>query len=242
MPVKQDKLIGTKPIVDRRWFMRKSLIQVGSQVAGNKLEDSDPLPNRREESRVTLLLRTAKLIVDDREFLCVVHDASSKGAKIHLFHPIPRHRNLMLELGNSNNFPATLVWQEGDFAGIHFEGPVDIRALVHERFGKFPKRQVRLRVNLSAEIRAGSEILRAKVTNISQQGMCVELEKSLRLKELVEIRTAVLPTLYAKVCWRKHGVHGLIFEQTFRLDELAQRLSPENLLRAAERARTLSGP
>lgn len=222
--------------------MPNPLSRIGSQTLGSMPENGKPVPNRREESRVTLLLRTAKLIVDDREFLCVVHDASTKGAKIHLFHPIPEHRKLTLELGDNNTFPAMLVWQEGGFAGIRFEGADDIRALVNDRFGKFPKRQVRLRVNLSAEIRAGLVFHPAKVTNISQQGMCVELGKSLRLKELVEIRTAVLPPLYAKVCWRKTRVHGLIFEQTFRLDELAQRLSPDNLLRAAQREGPILAP
>jgi hypothetical protein len=41
------------------------------------------------------------------------------------------------------------------------------------------------------------------------------------IDELVRIESAVLPTIHAKIRWRRPPRYGVVFEQTFRLEELA---------------------
>ena len=43
-------------------------------------------------------MRTAKLVVDGREYLCVLRDASATGVKLRLFHPMPAGDAIALEL------------------------------------------------------------------------------------------------------------------------------------------------
>lgn len=183
--------------------------------------------DQRAAPRFMLMIRAAKLIVDEtREFLCVIRDASSSGLKIRLFNPLPPHRSLAVELSNGDRYPIEHVWSDGEFAGFRFGGEVDIERLLDETHGAFPKRQVRLRIHLDALLHSGGEAVRIAFHDISQQGACVESDKWLMMNELVRLETSVLPPIYAKVRWRSHPRYGLLFEQTFKLDELARIAAP----------------
>ncbi|HQS68983.1 MAG: PilZ domain-containing protein [Novosphingobium sp. 28-62-57] len=183
--------------------------------------------DQRTAPRFMLMIRAAKLIVDDtREFLCVIRDASSSGLKIRLFHPLPPHQSLAVELSNGDRYPLEHVWSDGEFGGFRFGNEVDIERLLDETHGAFPKRQVRLRIQLDALLHSGGEAVRIAFHDISQQGACVECDKWLMMNELVRLETNVLPPIYAKVRWRSHPRYGLLFEQTFKLDELARIAGP----------------
>ena len=103
-------------------------------------------PEGRGAQRFTLLVRSAKLIVDGREYLCVLRDASSTGVKLRLFHPMPRGEAMALELANGERHPMKLRWQADDHAGFQFDTAIDVKALIDDR-GKYPKRQIRLNLN-----------------------------------------------------------------------------------------------
>lgn len=182
---------------------------------------------QRAAPRFTLLIRAAKLIVDDTsEFLCVIRDVSSTGIKIRLFNPLPPHAKLSLAMSNGDSYEVETVWQEGDYAGFRFVDDIDIERLLDEAHGTFPKRQVRLRIHLDAILHSGGEAVRVAFQDISQQGACIDCDKWLLMNELVRVETGVLPAIYAKVRWRSHPRYGLLFEQTFKLDELAHIAAP----------------
>jgi PilZ domain len=190
-------------------------------------ENADAGADQRAAPRFMLLIRAAKLIVDDAsEFLCVIRDASSSGLKIRLFNPLPPHSTLAVELSNGDRYPVEQVWSDGEFGGFRFSNEVDIQRLLDETHGTFPKRQVRLRINLDAILHSGGEAVRVAFQDISQQGAGIESDKWLLMNELVRIETDVLPPIYAKVRWRSHPRYGLLFEQTFKLDELARIAAP----------------
>lgn len=194
--------------------------------AANGGEDSRGA-DQRAAPRFMLLIRAAKLIADNTsEFLCVIRDASSTGLKIRLFNPLPPHRTLAVEMSNGDRYPVELVWSEGEFAGFRFGDDVDVQRLLDESHGAFPKRQVRLRILLDGILHSGGEAVRVAFQDISQQGACIESDKWLLMNELVRIETDVMPPLYAKVRWRSHPRYGLLFEQTFKLDELARIAAP----------------
>lgn len=191
--------------------------------------DDDQVPaaqgrdaEQRAAPRFTLLIRAAKLIVDgESEFLCVIRDASSSGLKIRLFNALPEHRELAIEMSNGDCYPVEQIWSEGEYAGFRFTGDVDIERLLDESHGAFPKRQVRLRIHLDAILHSGGEAVRVSFQDISQQGACIESDKWLLMNELVRLETGVMQPIYAKVRWRSHPRYGVLFEQTFKLDELA---------------------
>lgn len=146
--------------------------------------------------------------------------------KIRLFNPLPAARLFKIEMSNGDRYPVELVWCEGEYAGFRFLDSVDIERLLDESHGAFPKRQVRLRIQLDAIIHSGGEAVRVAFQDISQQGGCIECDKWLLMNELVRIETSAFQPIYAKVRWRSHPRYGLLFEQTFKLDELARVVAP----------------
>ena len=156
----------------------------------------------RSAPRYALLIRTAKITADGREFLCIIRDASATGLKIRLFSPLPRARALLIELMNGDRYPVELVWQAEDYAGLRFPKAIEIGRLLDEHREALPRRQVRLRIALDGVLHSGGEAVRVGFRDISQQGACVESDKWLLVNELVRLETGVTPALYAKVRWR----------------------------------------
>ncbi|WP_298284090.1 PilZ domain-containing protein [Novosphingobium sp.] len=188
--------------------------------------DAPPGSEFRSAQRYALLIRTAKIIADGREFLCIIRDASATGLKVRLFSALPQARAIIVELVTGDRYPVELVWQADDHAGLRFLHEIEIEQFLDESRGSFPRRQVRLRIALDAVLHSGGEAVRVVFQDISQQGACVESDKWLLMNELVRLETGVAPPLFAKVRWRSHPRYGLIFEHTFKLDELARISAP----------------
>ena len=176
---------------------------------------------RRSAPRVAVMIRPAKLIADHREFLCVVRDVSSAGLKLRLFHELPAHQHLTVELENGERHAVRLVWQSGELAGCAFVGEADLPRLIAAHEGPYPRRQPRLQVAVPAVLCTGG--LRTPVTmrDLSQRGAALDCPAWLMIDELVRLESDVLPTIHAKIRWRRPPRYGVVFEQTFRLVELA---------------------
>ncbi len=97
----------------------------------------------RGAGRIALLIRSAKLIAPEGEFLCVVRDASEGGVSVRLFHPLPHGEPLMLEMPNGDRHTLERVWEEKGRAGFRFTGPVDITRIV-EGPSLFARRAMRV--------------------------------------------------------------------------------------------------
>ena len=181
-------------------------------------------PEGRGAERFTLLVRAAKLVVDGREYLCVLRDASATGIKVKLFHAIPPFQTLELEVGSGERYPMDLMWHHEDQAGFRFHHEIDVNHLIDDNRARFPKRQIRLRIDHLATIHAHGTVNDVILRDISQQGACIESSQRLLLRQPVRIELAGFPPIYAKVCWRHQPRHGLVFEKGFLLEELARNL------------------
>lgn len=178
----------------------------------------------RGAHRFTLLVRAAKLVIDGREYLCVLRDASATGVKVRVFHDIPQHREIALEVASGDRYPMKLMWAAQDHAGFRFDREIDVQHLIEDRAGDRPKRQIRLNVDHPMMLFSGATALPAMLRNISQQGACIECEHRLMVRQLVRLELDGFPTMFAKVCWRRHPYHGVVFESGFNLEELARRM------------------
>lgn len=207
------------------------------QLPGSARQDQKGAPpglEHRSAPRYALLIRTAKIVADGREFLCIIRDASATGLKIRLFSELPHAQELVVELVTGDRYPVDLVWQADDYAGLRFKQEIDIERLLDESKGTYPKRQVRVQIAIGGVLHSGGEAVPVSFRNLSQQGACIDSEKWLLMNELVRIETGVTPPLYAKVRWRSHPRYGLIFEHTFRLEELARISAPLQFAEALE--------
>lgn len=177
--------------------------------------------DQRSDNRVSLLLRAGKLIAEQGEFLCIVRDVSAGGIKVRLLHDLPRVNRLELELANGESYPLELVWQNEGHAGFRFlDRPIDLVTVVDEP-SRFPKRGIRLRLEMPVEIRLGEELHCAKLCDLSQHGAQIEIEPGLAIGQRVSLRAEGFAELESRVRWRRRGAHGLVFQRSFRLDELA---------------------
>jgi len=188
---------------------------------------TDPETDLRAAPRVSLLIRPAKLIAPSGEYLCVLRDASATGVKVRCFHPLPA-QSMVLELGNGDRYDVERMWEQGDHAGLRFRQPIPVEYLIRET-GPYPKRPVRLRLTLSALLVAGRDVLRAAVLDLSQQGARIECGEQLARDRQFRLEIPGLAPIVAKVRWRRPPAAGLVFEETFRLEDFARlafRLQP----------------
>jgi len=181
----------------------------------------------RAAPRVGLLIRPAKLIAPSGEYLCVLRDASATGVKVRCFHPLPAQA-MVLELGNGDRYEVERMWEQGDHAGLRFRQAIPVEYLIKES-GPYPKRPVRLRLTLSALLVAGRDVVRVVIHDLSQQGARIECAEPLALDRRFRLEIPGVPPITAKVRWRRLPSAGLVFEDTFRLEDFARlafRLQP----------------
>lgn len=174
----------------------------------------------RGAPRFTLLIRAAKLVSEDAEFLCVVRDASETGVSVRLFHPLPAEGELSLELPNGERHQLERVWEEEGRAGFRFAHQTDVGRIV-ESPSPFARRGVRVRLRVPCELLAGIRKVPAMIVDLSQQGARVCTTEKLSLLQRVIIRAEGMPEIAGKVRWRRGEDYGLTFEDTFQFAELA---------------------
>ena len=194
--------------------------------AGEGWDEAQPDTEQRSAPRFTLLIRTAKLIAGSGEFLCIVRDVSSEGLKARLFHPLPAGEPLQIELAAGERHEIVKVWEDGDITGFRFAAPVALDSLLADAPEGRRKRPVRLRFALPALVVSGGRRLAATFCDISQHGAGIACDDYLAMDERVGLECDWLPELTARVRWRRRPHYGLIFEQTFRFDELARLAAP----------------
>ncbi len=174
----------------------------------------------RREQRFTLLIRAAKLVAPSGEFLCILRDASTGGVRIQVFHSLPPEKTMVLELPNGSCYDVEVVWQRDGQAGLAFASQVEILQLVNDRV-PHPKRQIRLSVQLPALVTAAELSAAVVIRNLSQQGARIESPVRLALDQKLQLKSDLLEAVEARVRWRKEAEYGLVFDQTFRFDQLA---------------------
>ena len=76
---------------------------------------------QRGAPRYTSLIRAAKLVCGQGEFVCVIRDVSATGVSLRTFHRLPTDEAIALELQNGESYELELVRSEGFEASYRFE-------------------------------------------------------------------------------------------------------------------------
>jgi hypothetical protein len=181
----------------------------------------DSFEDLRGAQRFTLLIRTAKLVSESGEYLCIIRDVSETGVRLKLFHDLPPDRHLALELANGEVYFVERVWEREGHAGFRFSAPIDVQGFIEE-VSPFPRRPVRLRMDVAAALSAGGPPTPATLRDLSQQGAGIVCQSHFSVGERVRISVEGMPAITARVRWRGGAEYGLSFEQFFTLDEVAR--------------------
>jgi PilZ domain len=174
----------------------------------------------RGAQRFTLLIRTAKLICESAEFLCIIRDVSETGVRLRLFHDLPAEGRMALELSNGEVYFIERVWERDSHAGFQFAAPIDVHTFIAE-VSPYPRRQPRLRLQFPAVLSAEGQASVATVRDLSPQGARIETTRFLAIGQRVKLEGDGFPAVLAKVCWRSGSDYGLVFEQVYTLETLA---------------------
>lgn len=192
-----------------------------SAVEPNGPENGVASREQRAAPRVMLLIRPAKLLTPEGEFVCVIRDVSATGISVRLFHPLPAGQSATLETETGMRVAMQRVWTRETEAGFRFDRQIDVAALINE-IGAYRKRRLRLAIELPVTVSFLGQGHPAVIRNLSQQGARIDCNARLALAQLVRLTSDYLPEIRAQVRWRRENHHGLVFEDTFSLGEFAQ--------------------
>lgn len=186
--------------------------------ADNKTEPE--MVEQRGAPRYISLIRSAKLVCGQGEFLCVVRDVSATGLSLRTFHALPDDQTIALELQNGETYTLDETRREGFEASYRFDRPVSVDRLIQETWN-FPKRQLRLNIEIPFTLASLSQSGEAVTVNLSQQGARVQCDAVFAIDQTLRVTGGHFPETRAKVRWRKEAHYGLVFENTFSLREFA---------------------
>lgn len=177
---------------------------------------------QRAAERFSLLIRSAKLVAPDGEYLCVIRDVSATGLSIRTFHDLPLRPKMRLVTRTNQVLPLELIWTQDRAAGFRFLSEVDVDQLIEERTS-LPKRGLRFECRVSAKADDGKgDAFPLVIENISQQGARISCRKPLAINQPLRIASPQLGEIEAKVRWRSEPEFGVVFEHTYRIDEFAR--------------------
>lgn len=175
----------------------------------------------RSAPRFTLLIRSAKLVGETGEYLCVIRDVSASGVRLRIFHPLPPGEIFQLELAAGDRFQVERVWEGKDHAGFRFADWIDVHGFIAEA-SPYPKRALRLKLDFPGVIHADGVGASATVRDLSREGARIETDLPLAIRQKVKLTAQGLPPIMASVCWRSTDAYGLVFLQCFTFEELAR--------------------
>jgi hypothetical protein len=113
------------------------------------------------------------------------------------------------------------VWSEDGRAGFRFVSPVELSRVLSGH-SKWPKRPIRLNLDMPATLSGLFGHLDATIRNISLQGAQIECLTRLAIDQRLRLSNEVLPEIVTKVRWRNGKLYGLVFDNTFQFADLAK--------------------
>lgn len=177
-------------------------------------------PDRRGSDRYLSLLRVGAIEVADRRELCLIRNISAGGMMIRAYSRIEVGSPLTVELKQGDPVSGVVKWTEDGLTGVTFDAPIDVILLLAPP-GDGPRpRLPRIEVDCTAWVRQDGDVIRTRVLNISQGGVCVQARSPLTVSADVVVTLPGLTPIAGVVKWSEGGAYGLGFNRAFVLSEL----------------------
>lgn len=199
---------------------RKEPADVNSMIP-DPAHDLNRSATARHRPRVPII-RTAKLVMAQGEFPCVLRDISNNALRVRLYGaPLPADGEpFWLEFGDGDRFEVSLIWSRDGEAGLAFARENELLSLIGER-GRFKKRAIRLAVDLPATVRSMGRTIDVMIRDLSHEGAQIACDHMFSVDQPLRLNVPALGEVFAKVRWRRHPGYGLAFVETFRFEEIA---------------------
>ena len=189
------------------------------------LSTAVPRPmERREEDRVTAMLRVGKMTsAGGDEQLIRIKNLSAGGLMAIVTRPPLVGDRIGVEV-SSQNIPSSVVWTRDDLVGVKFDQNVDLGELLagrKQRHG-FRPRPPRLDIPCKASVRVGKLYYTVDVHDISLGGMKVEPIEEYCVGKKVVVVVESLKPIQGEVRWYSERKAGIVFDSPLDFDELAE--------------------
>ena len=188
------------------------------------LSTSVPRPlERRNDERVSAMLRVGKLVTGSSEQLIRIKNLSAGGLMAFVNHAPEVGQSVSIEL-SSQKIPASVVWIRNDVVGLKFDQDVDLGELLAGRKPRhgFRPRPPRLEIRCKASVKVGKVYYTVDVHDISMGGMKVEPIEEYCVGKPVVVVVESLKPIKGEVRWYSERKAGIVFETPLDFDELAE--------------------
>lgn len=198
-------------------------------------------PDRRGSDRYLSLLRVGAIEIDDRRELCLIRNISAGGMMIRAYSRIEIGSRLTVELKQGDPVSGIVKWSEDGLTGVTFDAPIDVLLLLAPP-GDGPRpRLPRIEVDCTAWVRQDGDVVRTRVLNISQGGVCVQARAPLSVSADVVITLPGLTPIAGVVKWSEEGAYGLGFNRALVLSELVDWLQGQQQVERRRAAAATAG-
>jgi hypothetical protein len=203
----------------------QSQVEAAFESTTVSLSTAVPRPaERREEERVSAMLRVGKMIdAEGFQQLIRVRNMSAGGIMAIVTRAPVVGDQVRIEL-SSQKIPSTVVWTRDELIGIKFDQNVDLGELLAGRKPRlgFRARPPRLEIACKASVRVGKVYYTVDVHDISMAGMKVEpIEEYCVGKKVIVVVESLRP-IKGEVRWYSERRAGIVFEKPLEFDELSE--------------------
>jgi hypothetical protein len=179
---------------------------------------------RRAGNRHISVFRVGRLVANGFDQLCVVRNISSGGVMIEANHPPQVDDHVQVELRSDRSLAAVVRWVHGRDAGVQFDVPIDVAAMLREdrpSILRTQPRAPRFRRQGAARIIGTRHSGEGRLHNISINGVAIELPETFARDEPVTVAIDGLGLAHAHVRWSGHGETGLRLDKPLSYRALA---------------------
>lgn len=184
-------------------------------------------PDRREGDRYLSLLRVGAIAIDGRRELCLIRNISGGGMMIRAYSAIQVGTRLSVELKQGDPVSGTVKWVDDGLTGVAFDAPIDVLQLLAAP-GDGPRpRLPRIEVECTAWVREDGNLMRTRIANVSQGGVCVQSDSRLTIGADVVVTLPGLTPAAGVVKWNDDATYGIAFNRALVLSQLVQWLKEQ---------------
>jgi hypothetical protein len=178
-----------------------------------------PRQSRTSERHLSLF-RVGALRVGDRRELCVIRNISAEGLQMRVYSEVAVDAKVSIELKQSDPISATVVWSKDGSAGVKFDKPINVEAVLAHAPNERRPRMPRIEIDQPVILREGARTYRGRVFDISQGGVRVECDAVLPINGDVVVTLPGLSPEAATARWRDGRQYGLGFNSVLTVGQL----------------------
>jgi hypothetical protein len=180
-------------------------------------------PERRQGERIVTILRVGALIVDGQRELCLIRNMSAGGLHAHVYSAVKPGQRVTVEFKTNQQIEGRIIWVREACAGIEFDTPVDITAMLANPSvldNGWRPRMPRVEVDRLATLRVGAVTHWVHIRDISQGGVKIDCDQPIETGSPVVLTPEYFGPVAGTVRWQRDGQCGIAFNQLIPFDQL----------------------